>query len=180
MELVFNDFSIKIYLDHESGFFYFHNNKDMFIKKIHLFDNDLFLENIEYDIIQHLRLKLITRCLNCDTKLIQKPFCNLKCKNDYRYNLRLHQKYLISEEIISIKERVHNCEYCGKILTEKQADHILPLKEYKHNHYDNIAIVCAACNYSKNNKDLLEWAESKNIKLPKHIINHYYWLKKNI
>jgi len=141
-------------------------------------EDEILLGCIEYDVIDNFKKINFNNCKNCDAIIYHEKYCGVKCKNQYNYKLRKHETYVLSEEIEQIKQRVDNCEYCGKKLKEKHADHILPLQEYSDNHYDNIAIVCASCNCSKSNKDLLNWADEKKIILSKHISNHYYYLKR--
>lgn len=183
-EIVYNDFKQKVYYDTYSGFFYIQDQEGNSISNIHILDDTIFIDtSLTQDIIEEIRNNLTNTCKSCNEKFVinkYKDLCNKDCKYTYNQKLRKHQTYLLSDEIKAIKNRIYNCEYCNKLLEDKHADHILPLQEYKHNNYDNIAIVCPHCNSSKSNKDLLEWAETKGLDLPKHIINHYYWLKKNI
>jgi len=178
---IYFDFEIKIIFDKKTNYFYIYDIKDILIDKVYLFDDT----NSNYIIIEIIKDKITTNCKYCNKliKITKNEFCNRKCSYLYKSALRKHQHIILDEKIIALKERMERCEYCKIKFNDiniKNADHILPLSEYKHNNYDNIAIVCQKCNSSKKNKDLLCWAELKGLDLPKHIISHYYWLKKNI
>jgi len=181
VRIVYDDLDISIkYCNLSNSFFIF--DKDVMIAKESLFDK----YNCKYEIINYIKNKLTNECQYCNKLFVSKRFknfCNRNCKNKYNYDLRRHQKLVIDEKVICLKERIDKCEYCKKKFNDnntKSADHIIPLSKYKHNNYDNIAIVCKKCNSSKNNKDLIIWANSKGLDLPKHIIKHYYWLMRNI
>lgn len=181
-ELIYNDFEYQVFYDIYTQKFYIEKN-GIFLEKININEyTNLINYNISInDIIKKVILNLYNKCIYCNKYCDKNElYCDDKCKLEHKYQLRRHQEAELGDLILAIKERVFNCEYCNLPLDKenKQADHIFPLKNYGDNYYDNIAIVCNSCNASKYNKDLLEWAEDKGLKLPKNIINHYYWLLK--
>ena len=70
------------------------------------------------------------------------------------------------------------CNYCGS--TENLAlDHIFPKKYGGKDDAENLIFACKTCNSSKGKKDLMEWANSKNLFLPLLIIRRYLKLVYN-
>ena len=91
------------------------------------------------------------------------------------------------KKIVDKLKTMENCTYCGcktykkgeggyTSRNEKEIDHILPLNEKANKKYANIiknlTIACASCNSSKHDSDIIEWANIKNIILPKSIVEY--------
>jgi len=55
------------------------------------------------------------------------------------------------------------CKYCAKEITQYHIDHILPVSKGGSGDITNLAVVCKECNWSKRDKTLLEWKNSKDI-----------------
>ncbi len=183
-EPIYNDTIFLILFDDKRHKLLVTDNKD-YSEVINLLDkNHYFSSNLHDNIIQFIQIfqnNVTSKCLYCEDlfKKNKTNYCNSICKRKHNVILRKDQSIKLKEEIEGIKSQINKCEYCKvkfKLSSEKCGDHIIPLKEEKHNHIDNIAIVCNSCNSSKSNKDLLFWADKKDLNLPIHIIRHHAFL----
>lgn len=66
----------------------------------------------------------------------------------------------------------NRCAYCGSS-TRLSIEHIIPRIAGGTDNAENIIFACKNCNSSKNDKDLMEWYESKNIFPPLSILRRY-------
>ncbi len=104
-------------------------------------------------------------------KLHRAEYARLKYHNDYKFQLERKQHSLarkrnlfpipvfIQEELL--EEFDGRCAYCYN--EASTWDHIIPVSKGGNSTPGNIVPCCLACNSSKNNKDLYEWIEEKDI-----------------
>ena len=141
------------------------------------------------------------RCKNCDNELIYcRGFCRSCYSKEYRKNnlekLRLGEiEYreknkdriedynknwrikntfydLITEDINKIFQRDMSCVYCNSIKS-LSLDHIIPVSKGGDTTLNNMVLACRSCNSSKSNKDVFVWCRSKNIIIPKIILDKF-------
>jgi len=89
-------------------------------------------------------------------------------------HLRISKKHgnefnLTQEQIKQIFERDKVCVYCNKN-NRLELDHIIPISKGGKSIFNNFVVACRYCNPSKSNKDVVEWCNLKNIKVPKIVI----------
>lgn len=123
---------------------------------------------------------IMKTCKNCDRdislRMKRTLFCTNICSSLYRADSKRAQRLL---DFKYLKEFTDKCEYCDKVMGKKSIDHIIPYSRIKDkNIKQNIAIICFSCNASKGKKDLIEWAEIKEIKLRRYMICRYNHIKK--
>ena len=90
-----------------------------------------------------------------------------KMNDKNRRGLQNNAEGKITSTILKYLKRraMGKCEYCGKIETNLEIDHIIPLSKGGTNKLNNLALVCKSCNSSKKDKDLIEWINLKKLNL---------------
>lgn len=70
--------------------------------------------------------------------------------------------------------RAGECVYCGQ--AADTVDHLIPRMQHGPDAADNLVPACRFCNSSKGGRDVLDWAESRQIRLPFSVIRRYWVL----
>ncbi len=63
------------------------------------------------------------------------------------------------ETIAQLKDEANNCAYCGRVLGDKQTDHMIPLVLGGEHSLRNIVVVCPTCNGRKARLSYDEWLQ---------------------
>lgn len=97
----------------------------------------------------------------------EKGKMNYRFHNQRRLALLRKQSFEINnKDIEKIYERDSVCVYCESN-NRLEIDHVIALSCGGDTTVDNLVISCKKCNCSKGNKEVTEWCQTKNIKLPK-------------
>ena len=72
--------------------------------------------------------------------------------------------YTMGDLTILYKEQNGRCKYCGGVLDDYHADHMVPLSRGGSNYIENIALACPTCNLAKNNKTVEEFIKLRGVK----------------
>lgn len=68
------------------------------------------------------------------------------------------------------------CAYCGAP-GELTIEHIIPVSKFGANKIYNIIPACPTCNYSKNDKDILEWYPKQPFYTEERLLKIHSWFK---
>lgn len=74
-------------------------------------------------------------------------------------------KHTIQQLLELLFKQKHRCAICRCKLTEYHVDHVMPLAKGGGNGIDNLQILCPPCNRSKNDKDPIEFMQSRGFLL---------------
>lgn len=104
-----------------------------------------------------------------------REYYNERSKKDC-HNRRARKKSVGGElkyqEIKDLYDKQGHCSYCGIESVKLTLDHIKPLNNGGANSVLNITLACGSCNYSKQDKDLLDWlgiSEELKVKFRKQL-----------
>ncbi len=132
------------------------------------------------------KLNIVKKCIICQIefkpKSIINKLCSEKCRkiNNPKYQKKISQKKMLTK-YISNNYRTHKilkgyCPYCREEFGEDtQVDHIIPKKKGGLYLQSNLIKICSYCNGSKNDSDLIEWANKKKYPLSIEMINIYHF-----
>lgn len=68
------------------------------------------------------------------------------------------------------------CAYCGSF-ESLTVEHIIPVSKFGANKIYNIIPACPTCNYSKNDKDILEWYPKQPFYTEERLLKIHSWFK---
>ena len=92
-----------------------------------------------------------------------------KAANALKHSRRIAKKYgcqddlTLMDVIFTFCMADGECSYCGKVTSEYELEHIIPLSAGGPNTLSNITVACPQCNRSKHVKNLLEWRELDDV-----------------
>jgi 5-methylcytosine-specific restriction endonuclease McrA len=92
-----------------------------------------------------------------------------KAANALKHSRRVAKKYgcmddlTLMDVIFTFCMADGECSYCGKVTSEYELEHIIPLSAGGPNTLSNITVACAQCNRSKRTKNLLDWRELDDV-----------------
>jgi 5-methylcytosine-specific restriction endonuclease McrA len=92
-----------------------------------------------------------------------------KAANALKHSRRIAKKYgcqddlTLMDVIFTFCMADGECSYCGKVTSDYELEHIIPLSAGGPNTLANITVACPQCNRSKRTKNLLEWRKLDDV-----------------